>query len=1217
MSGSRQEVSPFDDGVEPATLIELVQYRASHQPDRVAYMFLDESAAPTATLTYRDIEQRARAIAARLQQMNAVNERVLLLYTAGLEFHVAFLGSLYAGAIAVPAYPPKMNRSLERLRALIADAEARIILTTSPILSRLQTAADYLFDLSSFQWLATEDIQTGAQEWRNPNTVSGALAFLQYTSGSTGTPRGVRLTHANLLHNARLVYGAVEHSPTDKYVSWLPTFHDMGFMAGVLQPLYAGIPAVLMSPTSFLQSPWLWLQAISTHKATISGGPNFAYRLCVRHVLPEQRAALNLESWTVAFNGAEPIQAQTLEDFAETFAPCGFEKRAFYPCYGLAEATLMVSGGRKNDAPTQGRFSQTALEQHRVIEAGVPDKDSRVLVSCGRALGGQRVAIVESVTETLCRSDEVGEIWISGPSVADGYWKQTEESKSVFEAYLKQTGKGPFLQSGDLGFLQNGELYITGRLKDLIIIRGANHHPHDIELTVEKSHPALRTGGGAAFSVEVDGEERLVVVQEVEKQKTLDTVHVVDLIRQGISREHELQAHSIVLIKRGTIAKTSSGKIQRYACKAAFLKGTLDEVARDTLQNREAAPEEPSFILKALLPLPADSRQLLLEIYLQEQAGRVLKSPASRLMNDRPLATFGLDSLNAVEFKNAVERDLRVEISLSQILGESSIRDLARETLRQLETPPTAKKLVRQMTTPANESPLSYMQQSFWLIHQLAPTSAAYNVALAIQIISPLSREALRQALQDVVDRHASLRVTFAVRDGQPIQIIHAHQEVNLEEVAAVGWDAQQLNEKVVECAHQPFNLERGPVFRATVFNRSAQDHILLLTAHHIVTDGWSMWGLLDDVMTLYGARKSGTVDALPPRSAEYAEFVRWQAEMLDGAKGEMLWSYWQSELAQLPTLDFPAARHRPPVCTFQGAEQRFLIDGELAQELRQLAAANHTTLYVVLLSVFKTLLHRYTGVEDLVVGSPLHARPKAEFEGTIGCFFNAVVLRTDFSDDPSFTQLLVQTRRKVLRAFEHQDYPSHLLAEKLLTERDPSRPHLFQVTFILQKPVRMAHDATFYLGADGLPTRFGELEVRLLPVERKFARNDLELEMLEAEDGLFGSLQFNTDLFQAEDIARIAGYYQQLLRAVVATPAKRVSQLPMISEAERRQILEQWSNSGSDYSRPTTVSALLDEQVAKNPEKVVAVCGEIALTFSQLNGQAERLANLIERLKK
>ncbi|HEU4769864.1 MAG TPA: fatty acyl-AMP ligase, partial [Pyrinomonadaceae bacterium] len=580
MSASSQEItaSPFEDGIEPATLIELLQYRASHQPEQVAYTFLDELAVPSASLTYREVDQRARAIAARLQQMKAVNERVLLLYTAGLEFHVAFLGCLYAGAIAVPAYPPKMNRTFERLRALIADAEARIILTTTPILSRLRPSAEQLFDLKSFQWLATDDVQTDSEEWRNPGTASSALAFLQYTSGSTGTPRGVRLTHANLLHNARLVYEAVEHSPTDKYVSWLPTFHDMGFMAGVLQPLYARIPAVLISPTSFLQNPSLWLHAISAHKATISGGPNFAYRLCVTHVSVEQRAAINLESWTVAFNGAEPIHAQTLDDFAATFAPCGFDKQAFYPCYGLAEATLMVSGGRKTDAPIQKHFIETALKHHRVVEADVPDHDSRTLVSCGRALGGQRIAIVEPVAETICRSDEVGEIWISGPSVADGYWRQTEQSNRVFGAYLKPTGEGPFLRTGDLGFLQNGQLYITGRLKDLIIIRGANYYPHDIELTVQKSDPVLRAGCGAAFSVEIDGAERLVVVQEVDKQKTHDSDDLVAIIRRDISREHELQAYSIVLIKRGTIPKTSSGKIQRYACKAAFLSGALDEV---------------------------------------------------------------------------------------------------------------------------------------------------------------------------------------------------------------------------------------------------------------------------------------------------------------------------------------------------------------------------------------------------------------------------------------------------------------------------------------------------------------------------------------------------------------------------------------------------------------------------------------------------------------
>lgn len=1189
--------SPFGGESAPRTLIELVQYRARRQPGEIAYTFLDESGAVAATVSYQELERRARSIAAALQQMRAPGERALLLYGPGLDFHAAFLGCLYAGVIAVPANPPRVNRNFERLLAVIADADARFILTTSALLSRLQLVEDQPLDVSGFRWLATETLDTSAEDWREAGVTPDALAFLQYTSGSTGTPRGVRLTHRNLLHNAQLVYEAGRHTSADKYVSWLPTFHDMGFMVGMLEPLYAGIPAVLMSPASFLQSPWRWLQAVTDHQATLSGGPNFAYRLCVSRISPEQRAALNLERWRVAFNGAEPVRAQTLDDFAAAFARHGFNKRSFYPCYGLAETTLMVSGGGGDREAVRKCYSQSALERHRVVEVDARDPDSTTLVSSGRVLGGQKVAIVDPHSHTLCHSDQVGEIWVCGPSVADGYWNRAEQNQSVFGARLEPTGEGPFLRTGDLGFFRDGELYVTGRLKDLIIIRGANHYPQDIEQTVESVHPALRAGCAAAFSIDVEGEERLVIVQEVERHEGLDLDHLMDLIRQGISQRHELQAHAIVLLRKGTIPKTSSGKIQRHACKAAFSAGTLREVARDSLEDSAVAAEASSLILKTLLAIPAVSRQPPLEVYLQEQVARLLKVPARRLANDLPLTTFGLDSLNAVELKNAIECDLRVPVSLSHVLEGASISALARDLVRRLSVPPEGKRQAGHALLPADELPLSHMQQSLWLTHQLAPTSPAYNVTVAVQVEASIDLAALRQALQEIVDRHASLRTTVVASTAGPRQIIQARQDVTFEVVRGV---AQQLDEAMIELAHRPFDLERGPIFRAAVFTRSESDHTLLLMAHHLVTDGRSMWILLEEVLTLYRARAAGRADSLPRLRSDYAEFVRWQAEVLDGPEGEALWSYWSSELEQIPTLDFPMARRRPPVRTFNGAEVRFSLDRELTQELRRLALSNHTTMYVVLLSVFEVLLHRYTGADDIVVGSPVQARPGAEFEGIAGCFFNVVLLRSDISSDPPFGELLAQTRRKVLGALEHQHYPSHLLAQRLPTERDPSRSPLFQVSFIFQKP---------------MPGLFEDRRIKLVPIERRFARNDLELEILEAQDSLLGSLQFNTDLFQPGDMARFTEHYRQLLLAAIATPTQRVSQLSMSSEVERQQIQGRWSKGEGGYSQAGTIAGLFAAQVARNPGKLAAIHGDRSRTFAQLDDDAGRLATLIEIL--
>ena len=482
----------------------------------------------------------------------------MLLYYPGLDYLAAFFGCLYAGVVAVPAYPPRNQRNTPRIQAIVNNARVAIALTTSATLSKAQSLLS-----TPLQWLKTDAIANELeQNWQNSLIDSDTLAILQYTSGSTGTPKGAMLSHGNLLHNAAMTYRFMEHSPDSKFVSWLPIYHDMGLIGGILQPLFGGFPCWLMPPASFLQRPYRWLQTISHYQATTSGGPNFAYELCIQKITPEQRKNLDLSHWSVAFNGAEPIRHDTLERFAATFADCGFRRSAFYPCYGMAEATLMVSGGLKATPPVIKKVQKSALERHHVVEAGDGSENVQTLVGCGRTLPEQQIIIVHPETQVRCQPNEIGEIWVSGSSIGCGYWNHPEETHHTFRACLKDDNQ-PFLQTGDLGFLHQGELFITGRVKDLIVIRGRNLYPQDIELTAERSHSALRTGSGAAFCVDVGNEERLVVVQELEFRQKPEVGEVTAAIRQAIAQEHDVQAYGVVLVKAGSIPKTSSGKIQR------------------------------------------------------------------------------------------------------------------------------------------------------------------------------------------------------------------------------------------------------------------------------------------------------------------------------------------------------------------------------------------------------------------------------------------------------------------------------------------------------------------------------------------------------------------------------------------------------------------------------------------------------------------------------
>ena len=580
-------------------LVDLLRHRASYQPEERAFTFLHRGETEAGCLSYGDLDRRARAIAAQLQRFAIAGDRVLLLYPPGLEFIAAFFGCLYAAAIAVPAYPPRPRRPLSRARAIVADAQATVVLSTGAVQAKLAQQLATAPELAGLHWLATDQLPDSlealASVWEAPAIASDSLAFLQYTSGSTGTPKGVIISHANLLHNQCRIQHAFGQGSHTIGVGWLPLFHDMGLIGKVIQPVYLGIPCTLMSPIDFLQRPIRWLRAISHYRATTSGAPNFAYDLCVRKITAEQRQELDLSSWEVAFNSAEPIRAETLERFAAAFEPCGFRREAFYPCYGLAETTLFATGGDSAVAPIVCTVEAAALSQNRVVpvvrpaaigenhslETATPETamfepdspETRTLVSCGFAWLGDTAIVVDPVSRRVCEAGQVGEIWLAGPSVARGYWNRPQETQHYFQAVLAETSQGPFLRTGDLGFVQDGQVFVTGRLKDVMIIKGQNHYPQDVEQTVAQCHPAFRPEGSAAFVVDARGEERLVVLQEVERSAiaTLDGTAALDAIAEAVMIHHDLPLYAALLLKPGSLPKTSSGKIQRHHCRSQFL----------------------------------------------------------------------------------------------------------------------------------------------------------------------------------------------------------------------------------------------------------------------------------------------------------------------------------------------------------------------------------------------------------------------------------------------------------------------------------------------------------------------------------------------------------------------------------------------------------------------------------------------------------------------
>ena len=454
--------------------------------------------------------------------------------------------------------------------------------------------------------------------------------------------------------------------------------------------------------------------------------------------------------------------------------------------------------------------------------------------------------------------------------------------------------------------------------------------------------------------------------------------------------------------------------------------------------------------------------------------------------------------------------------------------------------------------------PLSYNQQGIWFLYQLAPESTVYNVHFAARISSDVNVPALRRALQLLVDRHPSLRTTFPGRSGRPVQQVHEHLKVLFEEVNGSTWSEDELKARLLEEAYRPFDLERGPLLRVSLVKRSAREHILLLVVHHIVIDFWSLAVLLNELGVLYPAESAGVKAYLPPLDVQYTDYVRWQAEMLASAEGERLWAYWQRQLAgQLPVLDLPTDRPRPPLQTYRGASHDFNLKDELSWRLKAFAKDNGTTLYMVLLSVFQLVLSYHAGQEDILVGSPMVGRNRAEFEGIVGLFTNPVILRANLSGNPTFLAFLGQVRQTVLAALEHQDYPTVLLVERLRPPRDLSRPPLCQVMFVLDKPHRIAQQGApaFVAAETGLRMNPGGLVLESFPLERRAATLDLVLLIIETPEALSASMRYNTDLFDPATIARISGHFETLLRHVVEQSATRLSALKeLLAETDRQE---------------------------------------------------------------
>ena len=1161
---------------------ELVGFYAQTQPDRIALRHIVHEDQPPLLTTYAQLDVRARSLAACLLQHlgGQGGERCVIILPTGADYAAAFLGCLYARVIAVPAFAPEYNRQthLDRLTGILQDAAPQMVLGRREDLDKFQHLLQPFMPAAG-RFVAVEEITDRDAGFQPPVIDTASLAFLQYTSGSTSAPKGVMVTHDNLMANeVAMARHFVSDSELESWVSWLPLYHDMGLMCGLLLPLYYGGTLTLMSPNYFLGRPARWLEAMSQYGGTFSGGPDFAYRLCVERIKPSAVKRLTLDNWSLAFSGSEPIRIATLDAFSEHFAPAGFNRRALTPSYGLAEATLYVSAAERDRPFGIKHFDGSQLAAGDAAEAVFANQNAKSrLPGCGWCRPDHDLRIVDPSTGQPLASGHVGEIWISGPSVAQGYWQNAEATAQTF---IEADGKR-WLRSGDLGIASDSELFITGRLKDLIILNGQNLYPQDIEQALEKSVELLRRGRIAAFPVtDEQGVEGVGLALEISRnvRRLMKPQMICEAVRDAVSGLFLVAPKVIVLLEPGALPRTTSGKLQRAACRSGWQNGSLDSFAvwqDGRLLDADAA--DTAVDVAPLLPQVVAAWQDVL-------------GKSDLRAGDHFFARGG-DSVGVVQVLSRLSSELGVKLEPAHLFEHPTLGAFNAHVAAQSRSNGRSAGVARISRDTDPEQ--SFAQQRLWFLAQLEPDSSAYHLCGELTLTGALDDAALQRSLDDLAARHESLRTTFAIdANEQLVQRVHAPGPVLIKR-HYLGEDTHpqkalgQLTRAAVE---QPMDLQNGPLWRVLNVRLAPDRQQLVLVLHHIIADGWSVQVMLKEFAALYRAHAQGQLPALAPLPIQYADFAAWQRAHLAGGEGQRQLAYWREQLGDAHTvLTLPTDRPRPARQSHRGARYAMTFDRDVSQGLRDLASAHGATLFMVMLAAYKTLLQRYSSQTDLRVGVPVAGRTCTESEGLIGLFVNTLVLRSEVSPQQSFSALIDAVRHTALGAQHHQDLPFEQLVEALGVSRNLSHNPLCQVKFTQQF---------------ALPQNVEMAGVRMdvNQLDDYSAHFDLGLDITDDADGIQAVFTYASDLFDEPRIAGLAGDLLRICAQVVAQPQVRLADLQIGAEPS--------CVSAETLSFPASnVLSLWDASVRAQPDRLALQDELHGAGFADVDAQANQLA--------
>ncbi|WP_026713512.1 non-ribosomal peptide synthetase [Flavobacterium daejeonense] len=1158
------------------SISEVLEYRALVSPEKIAYTFLENGLEDELNLTYKELHNSACSIANRLLTDFKSGDRIVLFFPPGVDFIKAFFGCLYAGMIAVPSYPPKMNRSADRMKGVLEDASPVAILTVSGIgyekvLSKVDTIDCSIIYL--------DKIDTNKNSTRPQMEIPTEVAFLQYTSGSTGAPKGVIVSHKNLMDNQQQIKQSFQLHEVSILVGWLPFYHDMGLVGNILQSVYSGFRAILFPPVQFLRTPELWLQAISKYKATVSGGPNFAYDLCVKNVDESVLKELDLRSWITAFNGAEPILLDTINDFAERFKISGFNKSSFVPCYGMAETTLLVSSKGANKPIVTKKFTEYQL-QFNIEEKGA-SLEKRELVSCGEVVNGFDIKIIGENGREV-NEGYVGEICLQGKSISKGYWQNSEETKKHFQNKI-EGAQGLFFKTGDLGLLHKNQLYIAGRLKDILIIHGKNYYPQDIEEVASKSHENIIFGSVAVFSVLINNKESIVVVAECVLSKEINVSGVIQSVHSEIFDVYKLSVYDIVLIRRGALLKTSSGKIQRRGNKEAYLKNNLRKIGSflDLKKNKRPIKQEPIVDISNTKKKIQDFFQV--ELNLEQQ-----------IKKNQNLLEFGLDSISLTRLVFFIEDEFGKEIPLEQIYSHSTIDELAL-LIDNYEVNITDEEENNQEKVRA-----SYLQQSIWINQQRDLLNSGYHITVKKKLKGSLDSEKVQEAFQYLIDKYDVLKTIFEFEKETLYQKIQKDYKVNIDVCELV--DETSKDQYIKDFSRTPFSLEKGPLLRITCLCVNSKEFTVVFVIHHILVDGKSVSLLLNEFHKLYDAlskdQQSLIVSSPQNNFKDFCqeEFI-FDKDLLKKQK-----QFWKQQLgsAQVP-LELPKKTSNSIDKT--AASILFSIEKMELLAIKDYVKRERINLFSFLLSGYYVLLNRLSGNDIITIGTPVSLREKKKYEEAIGLFINSVMLKTSIKKDENLSMFVKKVYNQTRASLQYASYPFQKILEDLEVGIDENRLGLSTVFF------NFMNNQENNLVVESLEAVYG-----INPgVDLNF---DLNLYAQPTDTKIEFRLDYKSADFSQEAIQNIVFFYKYILSDIVHVPDSLIREKKYESIVNKRIPVIRNHELFSEKERELSVWQKF-KQVAQSNSKSIAIKGiEREYSYEEVYIHANNIATYIENGK-